>query len=283
MLKENRLNRNSIPFLILGIIHLFILVKLINQQRHRLTFILLLTNIGLAYMFEYFVLNLFQAYTYKPRVMKQRNFDNIFGAILSQALFVPVTATYLTLSQKNWKWKLAFSSGYYFIEKLFLRLQIYKVHWWKPLYTFLLINVYFIISDCFYQSIMNRKKWALKTAHYLSIEVIYITLMYVAAARRRIRFGRGYVHSWREHFIIAPLYSFLFSAMACLTSVKSGLHYRLLLLFGNVVMDLVLVRAGVLKLHFQYYIRILLSQFLMSILSRSLYNLIYKQNDANIH
>ena len=61
-----------------------------------------MSNIGLAYLLEFFVLNIFKGYRYKPRVMKKKYFDNILGAILSQAIFVPFTAVFLTTLKIGW-------------------------------------------------------------------------------------------------------------------------------------------------------------------------------------
>ncbi len=151
--RRHLINRNSVPFLILALIHFILLFPLIQKKRNKNTWILLLSNIGFAYLFEYFVLNLFKAYRYKPSVFKKRYFDNIFGAILSQGVFVPIASTFLTVFQKDWKWKACFSLFYFLIEKLFLRLKIYKENWWSPVYTFILILCYFILSDFFFKGL----------------------------------------------------------------------------------------------------------------------------------
>lgn len=84
----------------------------IKRKIKKQLFTLLMSNIGLAYLFEFFVLNLFTAYTYKPGILKNAHLDNIFGAILSQAIFVPFTAVFLTARKVGWIGKLL--SGVYF-------------------------------------------------------------------------------------------------------------------------------------------------------------------------
>lgn len=118
---------------------------------------MLFANIGMAFLFEYVVLNLFQAYTYKPKLLKKPYFDNILGAILSQALYIPVSSTFITIFRKDWKWKIGFSLYFYCIEKLFIWLKIYEIKWWKPVYKFVLLPTYYVISDFFYKGLCHQK------------------------------------------------------------------------------------------------------------------------------
>ncbi|TDK56330.1 hypothetical protein E2K98_26695 [Bacillus salipaludis] len=275
--KKKLFNKNSTPFLILAIIHVVMFLILLKRKNHKDVWILLLSNIGFAYLFEYPTLNLFHGYRYKPSIMKKRVFDTILGGIFSQAFYVPITATFLTLLNKNWKWKINFSIFYYSIEKLFIRLNIYKVNWWKPIYTLVLLNVYFYISDGFYKALSTKKRWAMNIAHYLAIEVVWITLMYISAMKRLIRFGRGYFHTWTEHFKIIPLYSLILSLIATITSSKAGLFYRILLPLIHIILDLILVKMDILKVNIKQFFVTCSRYFLMTFISRFFYKTIHKK------
>ncbi|RSD27241.1 hypothetical protein [Mesobacillus subterraneus] len=280
MRKNKAFNRNSIPFLLLAIIHLMLLFLFAKRSKEKTIWILLLSNIGFAYFFEYPVLNLFKGYSYKPSIMKKRAHDQVLGAVLSQGFYVPVTATLLTIFHKNGYWKLGSTLIYYLIEHTFLRLKIYNTHWWKPVYTLLFMNIYFHISDWFYKAIQARKDWALSLAHYLSIEVIGITLLYISAAGRKIRFGRGMYHSWWEHFAIAPLYSIVHSFFAVKNSAKPGLQPRLCMLLYRVLTDLFLKKIGLLKIKLtQLWGNIPFHVFIVFI-SRYLYIKIYSEHSG---
>lgn len=278
MRRNNKiLNRNSTPFFILAIIHIYMLLVMLERRKIKDTFTLLLSNMGIAYLFEYVILNLLKGYKYKPKIMKNHFMDAILGAILSQGLYVPTAATYLTLFKKNWKWKISFSLFYYCIEKLFIRLKVYKVYWWKPIYTLALLNIYFYISDGFHKALSKQKKWALSTAYYLSIEVIGVTLLYVLAVLRQIRFGFGHIHSWREHFIIAPLYSFILSYIAFKTSSNPRNINRLFMLILNLTVDFILVRTGILKLNFNEKLATIPKHLFMIVVSRFIYIKMYEK------
>lgn len=248
-MRKNKLTKkNSIPFLLLAVVHVLLFVIFTKRSRQKKTWILLLSNIGMAYLFEYPVLNVFKGYSYKPYILKKRPHDQILGAIFSQALYVPITATLLTLYGKNRSWKLGSTLIYYGIEHYFLRLKIYKAFWWKPIYTVFFMNMYFYISDWFYKALNAKKEWALVIAQYLSTEVIGVTLLYISAVKRKVRFGRGLYHSWREHFIIAPLYSLIRSFFLVINSSKPGLMPRLTMFLGSLLADMILERTGLLKM-----------------------------------
>ncbi|MFJ8267503.1 hypothetical protein [Peribacillus asahii] len=250
---------------------------MLKRKKHKDTWILLLSNIGFAYLFEYPTLNLFHGYRYKPSIMKKRAFDSVLGAIFSQAIYVPITPTFLTLLNKKWSWKVGFSLFYYCIEKLFLRLNIYKVYWWRPIYTLVLLNVYFYISDGFYKALSAQKRWAMVIAHYLAIEVVWATLLYISAVNRYIRFGRGYFHMWTEHFKIVPLYSLILSFIALITSSKAGLFYRTLLPLSHIIIDITLVKVGILKVNINQFLVTCSRYLVMSSISRFFYKTIYKE------
>ncbi|MGV2939384.1 hypothetical protein AB5I83_07335 [Mesobacillus sp. LC4] len=247
MRKNKPIKKNSIPFLLLAVAHVLLFVIFAKRSRQKNIWILLLSNIGMAYLFEYPVLNLFKGYTYKPFILKKRVHDQILGAIFSQALYVPITATLLSVYRKNRYWKLGTTLIYYGIEHFFIHLKIYKAYWWKPSYTLFFMNIYFYISDRFYKELNAKKEWALVIAQYLATEVIGVTLLYISAVNRKVRFGRGIHHSWREHFIIAPLYSLIRSMLLVLSSSKPGLQPRLYMFLGSFFTDLLLERIGLVK------------------------------------
>lgn len=275
MRKKRLVKKNSIPFLLLAVVHVLLFFIFAKRSRQKNIWILLLSNIGMAYLFEYPVLNLFKGYAYKPYILKKRAHDQILGAIFSQALYVPITATLLTLYQKNRYWKLGSTLIYYGIERCFLHLKIYKAHWWKPYYTVFFMNIYFYISDWFYKALNAKKEWALVIAQYLSTEVIGVTLLYISAVNRKVRFGRGIHHSWREHFIIAPLYSLIRSLFLVKSSAKPGLLPKLTMFTGSICMDILLERTGLLKLRLNKLWNITF-HIVMILISRYLYLKIHR-------
>lgn len=177
---------------------------------------------GFAYLFEFFVLNIFKAYKYKPKVLKNRTLDNVFGAALSQAIFIPFTAVFLTISKSGWPIKIL--GGIYFslIEILFMWLGVYKHNWWKTVYTLILIPIYFKWSDVWYKFICKKNDFVQFFSFFLMIMVTETNLFLVLTLLRKVRFGLGKYHGWTEHFIISPLYSMTLSFFTAFSLRKNN-------------------------------------------------------------
>lgn len=214
--------RNKIPFILLLIIHTSMLgYSFYKTKNKKQLFTLLMANIGFAYLLEYIVLNVFHAYTYKPKIIKKNFFDNIFGAILSQGIFVPFTAVFSTVMKIGWVGKLLLGGIYFsLVELIFLRLKIYKHNWWKTIYTLILIPLYFKISDWWNILLDKRNPIVRFISLFLMILVSEANLLFIFASARKVRFGFGRRHSWSEHFIIVPLYAIVLSLFSTVSFLK---------------------------------------------------------------
>jgi hypothetical protein len=216
--------RNKIPFIILFIIHTCMLgYSFYKSKNKKQLFTLLMADIGFAYLLEYVVLNLFHAYTYKPRIIKKNFFDNVFGAILSQGIFVPFTAVFATIVKIGWVGKLLLGGIYFsLVELIFLRLKVYKHNWWRTIYTLILIPLYFKISDWWNILLDKRNPIVRFISLFLMILVSEANLLFLFASTRKVRFGIGRRHSWSEHFIIVPLYAIVLSIFSTVSFLKQN-------------------------------------------------------------
>ncbi|PLS02755.1 hypothetical protein [Neobacillus cucumis] len=218
-----RIKKNSVPFFILFLIHTFLIgLSFYKSKNKKETFILLGSIMGFSYLLEFFVLNLFKAYKYKPKVLKNKQMDNIFGAFLSQSFFIPFTAVYFTITKAGWKKKLFGSMYFSIVEMIFLHLGVYKHNWWRTIYTFILLPICFLISDGWYYLITKKHVLIRQFSFFLIIMVTETNLFLLLAILRKIRFGVGRYHGWTEHFIITPIYSITISIVTFLNFKKQN-------------------------------------------------------------
>lgn len=249
MCMRNPRKRNKIPFIILFIIHSSMLgYSFYKSKNKKQLFALLMADIGFAYLLEYVVLNLFNAYTYKPRIIKKNFFDNVFGAILSQGIFVPFTAVFSSVVKIGWVGKLL--GGVYFtlVELLFLRLKVYKHNWWRTIYTLILIPLYFNISDWWNILLGKRNPLVRFISLFLMILVTEANLLFLFALNRKVRFGAGKFHSWKEHFIIVPLYAITLSFYSTVSLLKqNNWSAKLKVLLMTIGLDQIFKKRKVIK------------------------------------
>jgi hypothetical protein len=252
----NRNKKNPMPFFILLFLHTSLMIYAFykNKDRKRLL-ITLLSGMGLCFIFEYFILSLFKAYRYKPKLFKNRDLDNFFGAILSQAVFIPFTATFLTAFKIGWKGKVLFAVFFGLIEKLFLFMGIHSNRWWKTRFTVTFIPLFFFINDIWYQQLRIGTPIFHFGSLFLGILVNGLNLMYSMSILRKFRFGYERWHSWKEHFRIAPIYSFILSlATALIIKNDSGWKGILKALGFAKIMDALVMKAGIAKSNFRHVI-----------------------------
>jgi len=242
-------NKNSIPFFILFIIHTILIGLAFYKSKNKKEIIIFLGSImGFSYLLEFFVLNLFKGYKYMPHVLKNKSLDNFLGAFLSQSIFVPFTAVYLTLTKSGLTKKLLGSIYFSLIEVLFLRLRVYKHNWWRTVYTFSLIPIYFVISDYWYYLLAKKNKLIRQISFFLMIMVTETNLFLLLAFLRKIRFGWGRYHGWTEHFIITPLYSITYSLFSYFTLKKSnGYWAKVKLVLFDACLYQIFIRTKIFK------------------------------------
>ncbi|PAE19918.1 hypothetical protein CHH80_14385 [Bacillus sp. 7504-2] len=278
-----RKSRNKYPFIFLFVIHSSLLLYSFIKKKDRKTIsVLLMANMGMAYIFEYFVLHLFRAYCYKPKILKNHYFDNFLGAILSQAIYIPFTGVFLTAFKLNWKIKSAFIFYFHLVERLFLKLKIYKTRWWNPFHTSSMLPIFFFLSDKWYEQLQRRNPLILFISLFFAIMGTGTNIIYLAALTGNFRFGKGRVHRLEEHFIYAPLYSFVLSIFSAWTIRKGGWMGKWRILMFSLTVDSILFRSGVVKKNFSIpYLNVIIHVFMVlmsTVYERLIYNGVEKEN-----
>jgi hypothetical protein len=271
------LTNNSIPFVVLLIVHILILAVTLYKKRDKSYLLLLLSNIGFAYLFEYFVFNLFRGYRYNPKILKNRQLDNVLGAVFSQTIYVPIIATTITAFRLGWKWKLFFSVNYVLIEHLFIYLKIFKKRWWKTYFTFFLLFLYFNGSDIWHKLLKNKIPIAQSITSYLSITSFSVNVLFLLSVFNKLKMGFGAVNSWTEHFIILPLYSFLLSAITLATYHIRWKYSNLLRFILVIIIDYLSYSFKIIKKKQTFYLLFPVHLF-MFLFSNKLLNWIYEDS-----
>lgn len=150
---------NSYWYLGLAILSILLLIYVYKKTRSTRCLLLFLIMVGLGYLIEAVIYNFGHSYQYYPKLIKHDTFyDSNMGAIASNALALPVAATFIAALRKNWIWILFFISLFAGIEWAFLKLNIYSHNWWRIGYTSFGLLFYFPIAKLFLQMLSNPLK-----------------------------------------------------------------------------------------------------------------------------
>jgi hypothetical protein len=282
MFLKRVVNSNTLPFIILFVIHTALLIYTFGKNKNRKSlFILLLSNIGFAYFFEFFILNLFHSYEYKPNLFKKKYLDNILGAFLSQGVFVPFASIFISSFGFGWKIKAMFAIYFAIVERIFIKLGVFKNNWWRTMYTVFLIPLYFKISENWYKGLIKGNSNILFTSFLLMTWVTGLSVLNILGVLRKVRFGLGKIYSWREHFIISTLYWLTISIFTTYTIHQKpnwqGKIQSFLFMKG---VDWFLIKMGIIKSHLTNVLFMNGLQILMLYLSVIYKNIIYRDQYA---
>jgi hypothetical protein len=240
--------RNRSPFIILLIIHASLLFYTFFKKKDRKGLVVLLfSNIGMGYLFEYFVLNLFNAYKYKPKIFRDRYLDNIFGAILSQAIYVPFTAVFISGLGLGHVWKIVFTIYFTFMDFLFVKLKVYRHYWWKTSYSFIGIIFFFNLSDWWYERLKNSNKKIQFLSLFLFTLSSGVNILYILAIIKPFRFGYQGNYSWKTHFRILPLYSLCRTLYIAFVACKGGLAPKVSYFLLSFMTDAIIKRSKIVR------------------------------------
>lgn len=242
------------PFIFLLLIHSVLLAFSFyrSNDRKRL-FVLLFSNIGMAYLFEYIVLNVFRGYQYKAFFIKNKELNNILGAIFSQAIFVPFTALFITSMHWGWKAKCLFTLYFAAVETLFLRIGIYKQNWWRTIYTSIFLPIFFTLSDKWYEHLKRRTPFVMFTSLFLISMATNVNMLFILAVNRKFKFGYGWFHSWREHFLLAPLYSIVVSLVSNFLLIYKHSISKVGNFIFRIALDTILVKRHLIKFKYKKF------------------------------
>lgn len=240
--------RNKYPYLALLVIHTSLLIyTFIKGKKRKGILALLLTDMGFAFLFDYLVVSFFRGYIYQPKILKNKHLDNVLGATLSQALYVPFTAVFITVFQLSWKAKLLFSIYFSLVENLFLKLKLFHKRWWKTWFTFVLIPFYFYISDWRWHLLKNGSKFMKRLCYFNMIHLTWINGIYLLEILSKVRFGFGKVYQWQEQISFVPIYVIVLSTGTTLATLKNNWKRKVLVFMSVVGLDQLLIKFGVLK------------------------------------
>lgn len=128
-------------------------------------------------------------------------------------------------------------------------LKIYKVIWWKPIFTVFLLPIYYVLSDLIYKRLQQQKIMTKTIASFFTIMVIETNIMYVLAYYGLIQFKIGKNQSTRLHFKIAPLYSLSMSCISTYLAKKEEIFSRIIHLYMYILFDAILIKSGILTLN----------------------------------
>lgn len=150
---------NYFPYLVLSIITLTILITIMMKAKRYGLIVLFFVYSGMVYVAEIFVMVIGNSYVYKPGVLAVPYYDHIVGAIVSNLLTIPALGVVAAVYQLRFRWLILFALSLVGVEIAFLALDIYETVWWSPLYTALVLLLFFPLVQWWLRALQAGRAW----------------------------------------------------------------------------------------------------------------------------
>lgn len=224
-------------------------------KRNAIALLLFMTGIG--FLFEFIILVLLRSYEYDPDLLSNWYYDNLMGAIASDAFSLPAIATYVAVFRLAPIWFFVFAGVFYGVEKVFTDLNVYHHFWWRTYYTSIALVLYFWIAKTWL-----RKLQLAPTRLTRTIMIYFISFPLVATMQFALtgifgthRFVVGLFENLeRDQVTGATLYCLVFAACITLTiRLSDTWKGRMLVIIGLVGFNLLLDQTRFLEVKKEWY------------------------------
>jgi hypothetical protein len=224
-----------------------VLFTLVKSRKRMKTIAFFFAVLGMTYIIEIFLLVVFDAYAYHPKIASDSFHESLIGNFFSQYSVSASAVLLAALGLSIW-WRLGFAISYFLIDVLFVALNIYTHNWYNSWYTLAGFFLYSWVVKAWYAKVFT---WPSKIVYYVTLflslfslsgNILGTTLNFMEI--RRLSFGlyeqitkdntaSGILHSIILNIIIILVYKIQFRP------VVKGLLF--LLLFSA---DFILYRLG---------------------------------------
>lgn len=182
---------NFVPYLILIAAALSLLITTIVQRRQYFVVAMHLSFAGMIYLFEVFVLVIFQGYSYHLELMPHSHLDSMIGAVASNLITVPAVGIFIAFHQLRWPWMFAFALLLGGMDVLFVHLDIYRHAWWKSYYSVVTAFLFFWICTRWLQRMKEGRPVTRYLTSILYTFCVIDSMLFIPMLMgwRRVHFG----------------------------------------------------------------------------------------------
>lgn len=158
---------NTIWYIILGILTIFELIITIRKVKNRkFVFAFYFTATGITLTIESFLIFIFRAYHYYPKIITTSYFDDeLSGNLFSQFSVSATILLFIAFNLKNY-WAIILACIYGLIEEVFILLGVYSHTWYK---TWITVFGFVVLSLAMKKLYLESLKGNKPILHYLNI------------------------------------------------------------------------------------------------------------------
>ena len=256
---------NTIWFLLLFAVTIaMVTVALVKSDNRKFLIAFYLAMVGLYYVFEYFLVVVMGAYEYHPKIFPDDPFlDTYMGNVFSQTSIAGMCSLVISLKLKA-KWYFIFAAGYFLLELLFINLGIFVTHWYKAIYTpIILVPLIWVMKKWYFTAAITWRK--IDDRLLLFLGVVALGANAVSFPMRLLEIevftGKFFADPSRDHTATAMIYGvFYISMLISAYRVKGRWIWKGLLFAGLFLIEYASHKAGLMRNREGWFVWITLIQ-----------------------
>ncbi|WP_426446791.1 hypothetical protein ACP26L_23235 [Paenibacillus sp. S-38] len=198
---------HAVPYLLLSTVDLLLLLLVWLRTRQPWMFLLLLAFTGMVFMFEYVIMVLLDSYTYLPRVLPHRPYqDNVIGAIISNLFTIPTLGVLVVMLRLQRPAVFCIILATCSVEWLFTRLGVYELHWWRIPYTLAALAFFFYLIRIGVAQLQKGSRPLAFLMLFLASFALAATMMFVLSVTGTRLFQAGvFADPYHDDVMLATL------------------------------------------------------------------------------
>lgn len=276
------MSTNLLWFLALALISVLIIYITYKKTEFHHNLAVYFLTMGLAFLMEYIVLILGDAYSYYPRFFTVQWYDDVFGSSISQAFFIPSVLMATAAFRVPIKWVVLIIGAIFGIEEFFLWLGIYEHNWWKSWYTTIILFVSVFVIKWWRHRVERPNFFIRFVTIYMAITTIFQGVTFYLTSIMKTHFYTvGWFESpYQDHIVFNVLIWLIYALLLTLIIMK---FYRFIwlafLFFADVLFHHMLIKMNILHVNTFWhplYFSVMLIFLLMLI--KKLYTYMFQKN-----
>jgi hypothetical protein len=222
------------------------------KKRDKKLWVLYFSVGGFTYLLEFFVLVVFNGYAYFPRILKNVYFDNIMGAVFSDAFTIPMTTSFAAGLKLNFVKRVLLAAAIVAIEIVFLNIKIYEHYWWNLAFTFIGAVVVYSYSQKWLSIIHGQTSRIINYINLFFFNIfIQNSMAFVLAGVLNLFFYNvpWFGNQTRGHIAFSTTYIlFMASIFSALVVFRLSWFWTVLALVLPSIIDVVLFKMNILHI-----------------------------------
>ncbi|KPU43299.1 hypothetical protein OXPF_27400 [Oxobacter pfennigii] len=208
---------------------------------------------GSAWVGEFFVLGLFNAYVYNTGLFSDPWAQNLLGHLLLNTTLYPTITIIMVAFSLGYGWVLFVSAFFIFLEYIFIKFQLYEQYWWRYYMTAFVVFTYLPICHKWFNKLVKNCSGFIRyfTLYFSALVIAHIPAPILLLSGKQY-YQLSYINNfagnlYKSSIIIAFSYSLIEAFILVLfTCILKKWYWKIIPLFVSPIANGIFAKMNIL-------------------------------------